>query len=356
MKSLKKLLALLFCLCLIAGLSATAFADNYTYTVRVYAGAQGSFGSGDAKVYTVTRGYGDTFSFNAQSAVTLPADSKYYVKGIRESGKDNNTVSNSAFYVTHDVDYVVAYGMKGSEVSYTVRYVTYPGGATLAPSRTFYGNAGDKPVIAYEYIEGYTPRYLNLTGTLSENAANNVFTFEYVPQTTTTTTTDTTAGGNNNNNNNNAAGNNANANNNAAGNNANAGNNAAGNNANAGNNAAGNDNANAGNNAAGNDNANAGNQDAQANAGGELTENPAEVTENILENGPEEILDLDVPLAGPDFGGAGTENGSDTSSQTSSKRISRLALVLGIIVAAGIVCTVLWYLLFARRRKEKDED
>ena len=69
-------------------------------------------------------------------------------------------------------------------------------GKTLADSQTFYGNAGDKPVVAYKYIENYIPQALALTKTLSDNESENVFTFTYTPgetdrivETTTTVTT-----------------------------------------------------------------------------------------------------------------------------------------------------------------------
>ena len=67
---------------------------------------------------------GDTVSFEARSgAVALDKDSKYYVQGIRISGRDNNAaVENSSFEVTGDQEYVVAYGIKGDQVAYTINY------------------------------------------------------------------------------------------------------------------------------------------------------------------------------------------------------------------------------------------
>ena len=80
-------------------------------------------------------------------------------------------------------------------VAYTVNYQD-ANGKTLADSQTFYGNAGDKPVVAYKYIENYIPQALALTKTLSDNESKNVFTFTYTPgetdrivETTTTVTT-----------------------------------------------------------------------------------------------------------------------------------------------------------------------
>ncbi len=97
-------------------------------------------------------------------------------------------LKNSSFEVTGDQEYVVAYGIKGNQVAYTINYQD-ANGNKLADSQTFYGNVGDKPVVAYTYIDGYTPEYRNLTKTLSANAAENVFTFQYLPYETVTVTT-----------------------------------------------------------------------------------------------------------------------------------------------------------------------
>lgn len=123
-------------------------------------------------------------------------DDKYYVKGFRLSGRDNEeALATPTIEVDGDVDYVVAYGIKGDMVAYTVNYQD-ANGKTLADSQTFYGNAGDKPVVAYKYIENYIPQALALTKTLSDNESENVFTFTYTPgetdrivETTTTVTT-----------------------------------------------------------------------------------------------------------------------------------------------------------------------
>lgn len=61
---------------------------------------------------------------------------------------------------------------------YTVNYVDTDGNK-LAESRTYYGNVGDEPVIAYLYIDGYIPDSYNQTGKLSSNASENVFNFVY---------------------------------------------------------------------------------------------------------------------------------------------------------------------------------
>ena len=73
---------------------------------------------------------------------------------------------------------MVAYGIRGDMVAYTVNYQDADGNE-LAPSQQFYGNVGDKPVVAYRYIDGYIPQAAALTKTLSSNEAENVFTFVY---------------------------------------------------------------------------------------------------------------------------------------------------------------------------------
>lgn len=151
---------------------------KYTYTIRIFSGQQGTIGGGEVLVYEGLN-YGDRISFNLRD-VALNDNSKYYVKGIRWSGRDNNTVGTTSFQVTEDRDYVVAYGLLTDAVAYTINYVDAAGNA-LAPSETYYGNVGDRPVIAYLYIEGYQPQAYNLTGTLSENAAENIFNFVYTP-------------------------------------------------------------------------------------------------------------------------------------------------------------------------------
>lgn len=177
---MKKLFSVLLGLCLSACLAVPAMAaDGYTYTVRIYAGAQGTFGGSSMLAYEgLSQGAG--VSFNPDS-VTLKNSEKYYVKGIRESGGDTSGGSGSYFRtdtIEGDTDYVVVYGIRGESVAYTVNYQDQNGN-TLMPSETFYGSIGDRPVVAFQYIEGYQPQAYNLTGTLSENAADNVFTFIY---------------------------------------------------------------------------------------------------------------------------------------------------------------------------------
>ena len=177
---MKKILTLI----LAAVLLCMAFAplaladDEYTFTVRIYSGAQGEFSDGTTVTVIPGLKYGDRITFDPDSIV-LNDGSKYYIKGIRESGKDNNTVDATSFVVTEDADYVVAYGIRGEMVKYTIRYVDENGKKLEEPSE-YYGNIGDKPVVAFLHIEGYVPEDYNLTKTLSEKESENVFTFTYL--------------------------------------------------------------------------------------------------------------------------------------------------------------------------------
>lgn len=193
---LKYFLAALVVITGVFSQTADAKAFSYTYTVSFSAGGQGSINGGvqvrkasgnGASVSVSAKGdkiivtgleYGDVISCDAQGSVALNENSKYYVKGIRLSGRDNNTVAQSAFLVSGDQDYVVAYGIPGELAEYTVNYVDTDGNK-LAESRTYYGNVGDEPVIAYLYIDGYIPDSYNQTGKLSSNASENVFNFVY---------------------------------------------------------------------------------------------------------------------------------------------------------------------------------
>ena len=188
------IMALLLCMTVQTAFAAEGGNEKeYTYTVTLFAGNQGTFNGtggvhviggsaqisgGDAIRITGLRA-GDVVVLDATAGmVDLKNGDKYYIKGVRESGRDNNTVADSAFTVTKDAEYVVAYGIQGDMVSYTVNYQD-GGGNELAPSRTYYGAVGDKPVIAYQYIEGYRPDAYNPTKTLGKNEADNVFTFTY---------------------------------------------------------------------------------------------------------------------------------------------------------------------------------
>ncbi|MBE5893909.1 MAG: hypothetical protein E7286_11155 [Lachnospiraceae bacterium] len=154
--------------------------EGYTYKVTFSAGVQGTFEDGTDLMSVEEIPAGAKVFFTAQEAVKTDASSKYYVKGVRLAGRDNSEAEMAALTVTvnEDADYVVVYGIKGEQVSYTVNYVD-ANGNKLAESDIFYGNVGDKPVVAYKYISGYVPTVFGFTKTLSANEAENVFTFVY---------------------------------------------------------------------------------------------------------------------------------------------------------------------------------
>lgn len=207
MRSCRKILTGLMVFSMMFGMAsrdsrAAAAEEPYTYTVTLYAGNQGGFtGTGEIQVtaggalasgvtmelrsdgsaVTVSglkSGYRISVPGIQEGVVSLKEDSRYYVRGLRKSGYDNDTVAEPSFDVTEDQDYVVAYGIRGEMVAYTVRYQD-TSGKRLAADRTYYGNVGDRPVAAFLYIEGYQPRAYNVTRTLSRNEAENIFTFVY---------------------------------------------------------------------------------------------------------------------------------------------------------------------------------
>ena len=184
MKRWKKIVVPLLTACLLSNLLLVnvlaAGSEGYTYTVTLSAGNKGTINGTDKKVISdLQNGSRVTLHIN-DIQVT---DSKYYVKGFRLSGRDNKdeeALAPPSFTVTGDVDYVVAYGIRGNMVAYTVRYLDASGNE-LAASNTFYGSVGDKPVVAYQYIDNYVPQALALTKTLQANEAENVFEFIYTP-------------------------------------------------------------------------------------------------------------------------------------------------------------------------------
>lgn len=199
MKKWKRLLVSLLTVSMTIGASAMSVmaAEPYTYKITLSAGNKGTIG-GQSKIEQADLAAGSTVTFNLNDIQVT--DDKYYVKGIRLSGRDNDeALAAPAFTIDGDADYVVAYGIKGNMVAYTVNYQDASGNA-LAESQTFYGNIGDKPVVAYRYIENYIPDALALTKTLSDNESENVFTFTYTPGATdriveaTTTVTTTVPG------------------------------------------------------------------------------------------------------------------------------------------------------------------
>lgn len=205
MKYLKKIrISLLILSVFIMTIGQTAFAadEEYTYTVKLLAGNQGTVskdgitvpetatvsGGGDQVVISGLK-YDETVYITPQASAKV-TDERYYVKGIRIAGRDNSEAENvaSTFNVDGDRSYVIAYGISGDLVSYTVNYVDEAGNALLA-SDTYYGNPGERQYVSARYVDGYLPQAYNLVKTLSSNTAENTFDFVYTPVTTPTTTT-----------------------------------------------------------------------------------------------------------------------------------------------------------------------
>lgn len=200
MKKMCKFLTALLMLALLTGLCPTSvFAEEYTYKVTLYAGNQGELneqavsvkaGSGSSpeviygkdKIVIDKLKAQDRVSFHYQEGVTIKDSEeagKYYVQGIRRSGRDNDdsTVTELSFAVEEDADYVVAYGIKGDMIGYTIDYVKRGTSEKLIPSRTYYAKSGDKVVVSAPNIDGYVPNAYAQTMTVTSE--RNHFTFEY---------------------------------------------------------------------------------------------------------------------------------------------------------------------------------
>lgn len=177
MKRLKKLFIMMMSLTVFLSLAYTQVCA-YGYKVTLYTGNQGTINSQNKTSINVSKGQMVSLDL---SQIELPQDSKYYVKGIRLSGHDSvDNLDPATFVVNGDLDYVVVYGVKGNQVAYTIRYVD-ENGKQLSEDTILYGNVGDKPVVAYKYIDSYIPQAYALTKTLVENEKENVFTFTYKP-------------------------------------------------------------------------------------------------------------------------------------------------------------------------------
>ena len=324
---------LVLCLCVLPTLSE-CFAAPYTYTVVVLAAGQGDFVVNgehtDSLTYSGLK-YGDKINLsNAIDSVQLFTD-KYYVKGLRPSGHDNSEVSSPVVTVTKDAIYVVAYGIMGDMVNYTIRYQDAAGNV-LMPSVTGKGQVGDKPVVAYKYIEGYSPNAYNITGTLGANEAENVFTFTYTKVDAPTTTTTVVV-------NNGTAATNANTNNGGTG------------------------------NTAGGTTAEGGNGN-QATGVNDLEQPfvPAEVTEAVepagtgTETGEAagstpttvDLIDLDDEDVALAAGPGGTGN-SDIEGDAKESRVSWL-IILAIVIFIILVALLICYIKNKRELESEDED
>ena len=200
LKNIRAGLLALSMLTLASGQTALAADDTaYTYTIRLYAGNQGVLtgegitapgegtriekitGKSGQVEQIVVSGvkYGETVYINPNDAAK-ETDERYYIRGVRRSGRDNSEAVESTKAVGADMDYVIAYGVKGEMISYTVNYQDASGNALL-PSDTYHGNIGERQYVSAKYVDGYLPQAYNLVMTLSENETENVFNFRYTP-------------------------------------------------------------------------------------------------------------------------------------------------------------------------------
>ena len=186
--SLKKsLFVSLLAIGLVFGSVVTAFAadkEDYTYTVRIYAGAQGTVNTGvvsnagggsvngGGSVVTITGVKAGSRVVLSTRGISLNNGSKYTLRGFRVSVKDNETVGLPSFVVDRDIDYVAAYSLNSGDVKYPVRYVN-PDGAALAEEETGFGNPGKYVFVGAKDIDNYQPRdAYNQRAMLSEEGEN----------------------------------------------------------------------------------------------------------------------------------------------------------------------------------------
>ena len=167
--------------CIAFAAPSQAFA--YEYQVRVFGGNEGAYGEGSNPYVISVNPDGSLAESLSTNNVTVNND-KYYAKGFRIAGHDDLWTPGSN--INEDMDVVVAYGIKGEQVSVTVSYVERGTGRALTGSDsgqtsvTYYGNKGDRLIAPYEHIPGYRPLYRNVAGTLGDEGSNN-WTLEYVP-------------------------------------------------------------------------------------------------------------------------------------------------------------------------------
>ncbi|MDO5120975.1 MAG: MucBP domain-containing protein, partial [Erysipelotrichaceae bacterium] len=171
MKRVKLILSLMMAILLLNASRTVTAAASYKYRVTIDPGLHGTY-SGTAEMEIP---YGSTWNpADYEDNITV-TDSDYYFKGFHISGIEGVVGTTD---ITEDTVFVASYGMKGKTVAYTVNYVD-TSGKTLRASATYQGNVGDKPVVAFRYIDGYLPQAYNLEKTLSSDSTKNVFEFEY---------------------------------------------------------------------------------------------------------------------------------------------------------------------------------
>lgn len=179
----KRITAIVLASCLAVCMVSPVFAAEYKYKVEVSEGLHGTI-SGETPI-EVSKGT----EWNPND-YTVTAKDGYYFKGFHKSGQED-LKTGMAQKITEDTTFVAAYGIESdSMVSYTIHYQDEDGN-TLAEDRVFEGILGDKPVVAYQEIDGYMPKdSYNVTWELKSDKME--YTFVYIPSTTTTVNETTT--------------------------------------------------------------------------------------------------------------------------------------------------------------------
>ena len=158
----------------------SVYAESYKYKVTIYAGEQGTV-DGGKKVWTREYAQNEHVTITMKSIGFKLTNDKYYDRGFKIAGHDNDEmtgIKSMSFDSTRDVEYVITYGIKGAMVKYVAEFVDTEGNQ-IHDSETYYGMAGDKPVVAFKYIDGWTPDTYNRTKTLSKDESKNAFRFVY---------------------------------------------------------------------------------------------------------------------------------------------------------------------------------
>lgn len=164
------------------------FADEgYKYSVTIYTGKCGTLADGST-VWRKEYEPNELVEITPDSIGLKVTNDNYYTRGFVISGHDNDELENPTtgsirmtFRATKDLYYNVSYGIKGALVKYVAKYVDGHG-KEIADSDTYYGMAGDKPVISFKYISGWMPDSYNKAKTLSDNEDENVFEFVYTKE------------------------------------------------------------------------------------------------------------------------------------------------------------------------------
>ncbi|MBO4918870.1 MAG: LPXTG cell wall anchor domain-containing protein [Erysipelotrichaceae bacterium] len=181
----KRILMILAAILLLNVFGNTIYAEEKeekkTYTVTVSAGLHGMLedeNGNPIKQITVQIGADEEWMWNPNDYEIKDEniDENYYFMGYHIAGIEGALAG--AQTITHDIVFVASYGIENNMVEYYVNYVDEDGKGIGPVRKTYQGNVGDKPVIAYIHIDGYAPLVENYTVTLKEDEVTEL-TFVY---------------------------------------------------------------------------------------------------------------------------------------------------------------------------------